>query len=78
MLFVLNVPRIQNNLPQQKLATWVQRGSTSNVTFVANDGAGTRFRAEPAYSATTSFPGGSTLSHSANVTYAVFATGTED
>jgi hypothetical protein len=60
------------------IATWVQRGSTSNVTFVANDGAGTRVRAEPAYSATTSFPGGSTLSHSANVTYAVFATGTED
>ncbi len=60
------------------ISAWVQRGSATNVTFVANDGAGTRFRAEPAYSATASFPGGSTLSHSANVTYAVFATGTED
>jgi hypothetical protein len=60
------------------IATWMQRDSTTNVTFVANDGAGTRFRAEPTYGATASFPSGSTLSHSANVTYAVFATGTED
>lgn len=60
------------------IASWVQQATATNVTFVANDGTGTRFRAEPVYSAAASFPSGSVLSPSASVTYAVSATGTEN
>jgi len=57
------------------IATWTQSGGSTatNVTFVANDGVGTRYRAEPTYSATNPFPSGSTLSYSASTTSAVFA-----
>jgi hypothetical protein len=60
------------------IATWVQLDGGTMVRFVANDGVGMRFRAEPAYSATAGFPSGSTLSYSTDVTYAVYASGTED